>query len=201
MKFGSKKLTFVALCVAINCVSAWFAFSLKLPVYLDSIGTIMAGFSFGPAFGVLTGVISAFVNSIGDSIAIYFMPTQIIVGFTSGYFGFLKKDNFKSKFYLTLAMSIPVAISSSLIATYLFGTVTTAGSSYIVQALRAILDLSDFVIVFVVQIITDYADKLISILLVSKIYNMKSFQNILKKWKCFNQKCLIEAFFLLKSKE
>lgn len=58
---------------------------------------------------------------------------------------------------------------------------TTAGSSYIVQALRAVMDLPDFVIVFVIQIITDYADKLISILLVSKVYNMGAFQNILKK--------------------
>lgn len=181
MKFTSKKITFMALCIAINSVSAWLAVVLKLPVYLDSIGTIMAGFSFGPAFGILTGIISAFANSIGDPIAIYFMPTQIVVGFTAGYFKFLKRDDIASKPYLAPAMSLPVAISSALIATYLFGTVTTAGSSYIVQALRAIMDISDFAIVLGVQIITDYADKLLSILLVSKIYNMNAFQDILRK--------------------
>lgn len=181
MKFTSKKITFMALCIAINSVSAWLAVVLKLPVYLDSIGTIMAGFSFGPAFGILTGIISAFANSIGDPIAIYFMPTQIIVGFTAGYFKFLKRDDIVSKLYLAPAMSIPAAISSALIATYLFGTVTTAGSSYIVQALRAIMDISDFAIVLGVQIITDYADKLLSILLVSKVYNMNAFQDILRK--------------------
>ena len=181
MKFTSKKITFMALCIAINSVSAWLAVVLKLPVYLDSIGTIMAGFSFGPAFGILTGIISAFANSIGDPIAIYFMPTQIVVGFTAGYFKFLKRDDIVSKLYLAPAMSLPAAISSALIATYLFGTVTTAGSSYIVQALRALMDISDFAIVLGVQIITDYADKLLSILLVSKIYNMNAFQDILRK--------------------
>ncbi|MFR7873586.1 ECF transporter S component [Peptoniphilus sp. HMSC062D09] len=181
MKITSKKITFMALCIAINSVSAWLAVVLKLPVYLDSIGTIMAGFSFGPAFGILTGIISAFANSIGDPIAIYFMPTQIVVGFTAGYFKFLKRDDIVSKLYLAPAMSLPAAISSALIATYLFGTVTTAGSSYIVQALRAIMDISDFAIVLGVQIITDYADKLLSILLVSKIYNMNAFQDILRK--------------------
>ena len=181
MKFTSKKITFMALCIAINSVSAWLAVVLKLPVYLDSIGTIMAGFSFGPAFGILTGIISAFANSIGDPIAIYFMPTQIVVGFIAGYFKFLKRDDIVSKLYLAPAMSLPAAISSALIATYLFGTVTTAGSSYIVQALRAIMDISDFAIVLGVQIITDYADKLFSILLVSKIYNMNAFQDILRK--------------------
>lgn len=181
MKITSKKITFMALCIAINSVSAWLAVVLKLPVYLDSIGTIMAGFSFGPAFGILTGIISAFANSIGDPIAIYFMPTQIVVGFTAGYFKFLKRDDIVSKLYLAPAMFLPAAISSALIATYLFGTVTTAGSSYIVQALRAIMDISDFAIVLGVQIITDYADKLLSILLVSKIYNMNAFQDILRK--------------------
>ncbi|MFQ8698022.1 ECF transporter S component [Peptoniphilus harei] len=181
MKISTKKITILALCIAINMVGSWIGVLIKLPVYLDSIGTIMAGFTFGPIFGLLTGMITAFVNTIGDPIALYFMPTQLIVGFTAGYFKFLKRNDYISKFYLTPFMSIPAAISSALIATYLFGTVTTAGSSYIVQGLRAVMDLPDFVIVFVIQIITDYADKLISILLVSKVYNMGAFQNILKK--------------------
>lgn len=181
MKISTKKITILALCVAMNMVGSWIGLMIKLPVYLDSIGTVMAGFCFGPVFGILAGVITALVNTISDPVALYFMPTQIIVGFTAGYFKFLKREDFLSKFYLTPAMSIPAAISSALIATYLFGTVTTAGSSYIVQALRAIMDISDFVIVLGVQIITDYLDKLLSIILVSKIYNMNAFKDILNK--------------------
>lgn len=181
MKISTKKITILALCIAMNMVGSWIGLVIKLPVYLDSIGTVMAGFCFSPVFGILAGVITALVNTISDPVALYFMPTQIIVGFTAGYFKFLKREDFLSKFYLTPAMSIPAAISSALIATYLFGTVTTAGSSYIVQALRAIMDISDFVIVLGVQIITDYLDKLLSIILVSKIYNMNSFKNILNK--------------------
>ncbi|MBU5670150.1 ECF transporter S component [Peptoniphilus sp. MSJ-1] len=180
MKINTKTLTMLALCVAINMAGSMIGVLVKIPVYLDSIGTIMAGFTFGPIFGLLTGVITAFVNTIGDPVALYFMPTQLIVGFTAGYFTFLKKDDVKSKFYLTPVMSIPAAISSALIATYLFGTVTTAGSSYIVQAIRAVVDFPDFLVVLVIQIITDYADKLISILLVSKVYNMNAFQNLIK---------------------
>ena len=181
MKISTKKITILALCVAMNMVGSWIGLMIKLPVYLDSIGTVMAGFAFGPVFGILAGLITALVNTISDPVALYFMPTQIIVGFTAGYFKFLKREDFISKFYLTPAMSIPAAISSALIATYLFGTVTTAGSSYIVQALRALMDISDFVIVLGVQIITDYLDKLLSIILVSKIYNMNAFKNILNK--------------------
>lgn len=179
MKFSTKKITLLALCIAINMVGSWIGVLVKLPIYLDSIGTIMAGFAFGP-FWCISWAYNGLCKHHRRSIALYFMPTQLIVGFTAGYFEFLKRDNYISKFYLTPCMSIPAAISSALIATYLFGTVTTAGSSYIVQALRAVMDLPDFLIVFIIQIITDYADKLISILLVSKIYNMTAFQNILK---------------------
>ena len=181
MKVNSRKITILAMCIAINLVGSWIALILKLPVYLDSIGTIMAGFAFGPIFGLITGVLTAFVNTIGDPIALYFMPTQLIVGFIAGYVKSLKEKNSYKKLYRTLIMSVPAAISSAFIATYLFGTVTTAGSSYIVQFLRAILDLSDFVIVFITQLITDYADKLISILLVSKVYNMAAFRKVLER--------------------
>ena len=86
MKITTKKVTLLALCIAMNMVGSWIGVMIKLPVYLDSIGTVMAGFAFGPVFGILAGVITALVNTISDPIALYFMPTQIIVGFTAGYF-------------------------------------------------------------------------------------------------------------------
>ncbi|MGI5948701.1 ECF transporter S component [Peptoniphilus sp.] len=181
MKINSRKLTILAMCIAINLVGAWIALIFKLPIYLDSIGTIMAGFSFGPGFGIITGVITSFVNMLGDPIAIYFLPTQLIVGYIAGAVTVLKEKNSYKKIYQAFIMSIPAAISSALIATYVFGTVTTAGSSYIVQFLRATLNMSDFLIVFIVQIVTDYADKFIGIFLVAKIYNMEAFQKILER--------------------
>lgn len=84
MKITTKKVTLLALCIAINMVGSWLGVVLKLPIYVDSIGTIMAGFVFGPVFGILAGIVTAFVNTIGDPIALYFMPTQIVVGFTAG---------------------------------------------------------------------------------------------------------------------
>lgn len=181
MKINSRKLTLLAMCIAINFVTSWLSVIFKLPIYLDTIGTIMAGFAFGPTYGLVTGVITAFVNTIGDPIALYFMPNQMLVGYIAGYAKFLKEKNSYKKLYQALVVSVPAAIVSSLIATYIFGTVTTAGSSYIVQFLRAALNLSDYLIVLIVQLATDYVDKLIIILLVAKIYNMESFQKILER--------------------
>ena len=46
MKISIKKITILALCVAMNMVGSWIGLMIKLPVYLDSIGTVMAGFAF-----------------------------------------------------------------------------------------------------------------------------------------------------------
>ena len=50
-KSGTMRLTMAAFCVTLNFVGAYIALCLKLPVYLDSIGTILAGAVLGPMQG------------------------------------------------------------------------------------------------------------------------------------------------------
>ncbi len=45
----------MALCIALNVVGANIALMLKLPLYLDSMGTVLAAAVFGPVGGLLTG--------------------------------------------------------------------------------------------------------------------------------------------------
>lgn len=42
------KLSVTALCIALNMIGGTIALWLKLPVYLDSVGTILAGGLLGP---------------------------------------------------------------------------------------------------------------------------------------------------------
>lgn len=44
------KITVTAFCTAINIVGAYVALALRLPIYLDSIGTILDSVLLGPAF-------------------------------------------------------------------------------------------------------------------------------------------------------
>lgn len=178
MKMNTKVLVVCAMSIAMNFVGSFVAIILRLPVYLDSVGTIMSSFLFGPMAGVLTGITTSLINMIFDPVALYFMPTQIVVGILASLISKLKTGTTREKIVFNLFLSVPAAISSSLIATYLFGTMTTAGSSYIVQGLRAV-GVSDFVAVFVIQIITDYFDKLVCVLLDSKIVKLNSFKNVL----------------------
>jgi energy-coupling factor transport system substrate-specific component len=65
----------------------------------------------------------------------------------------------------TLWVSLPGTIIATIITVVLFGGITSSGSSVIVQLLRGI-GLSQVSSVFLVQVITDYLDRLVSIVLV-----------------------------------
>ena len=51
-RMATRVLTMMALCIGINYVGGTIALWLRLPVYLDSIGTIFAGALLGPIPGM-----------------------------------------------------------------------------------------------------------------------------------------------------
>ena len=59
-----KKLTLMGVGVALNVVGAFIAVTLKLPIYMDSIGTILISCLLGPKLGVLTGLCGSIVSGI-----------------------------------------------------------------------------------------------------------------------------------------
>lgn len=167
----NKKITLSALAIAINIVGGFIALTFRIPIYMDGLGTVLIAFLFGPKWGALLGLLSASLNgALFDIYSFYFSPAQIILGFMAGNLKGLQSEKLSKKILLTFAVSIPISIVSAVIAAKVFGTVTSSGSSYIVQILRA-MGVSDITAVFVVQFITDYADKLFAVLLASKIVN------------------------------
>ena len=67
------KLTTLALCGVINILGGTIALLLRLPVYLDSIGTVLAAALFGPAAGLVPGLISGLISGMtSDVYAFYY---------------------------------------------------------------------------------------------------------------------------------
>ena len=163
-----KKLTvvqvcFIALSAVINIIGGNLALVLRLPIYLDSIGTFLASALLGPVGGVLAGVVSGVISGITTDIySLYFIPVQIVTGVAAGILfrtTLLKKWNI---FLGAFCVSIAGTIISACITAYVFGGVTSSGSSILVT----LLGLNMVASAFVVQIVTDYADRLISIAIV-----------------------------------
>ena len=139
------------------------ALTLRLPVYLDSIGTILAGIWMGPVFGMVPNLVSGVILGLTtDVYSLYFAPVGMMTGFMAGLAGRRCSLNKKSLFLPALAITVPGTVISSLICAVLFGGITSSGSTILVQLL-AKTPLGMTASVFVVQIVTDYLDRLISL--------------------------------------
>ena len=129
-KINAYQICLVALAVGINIAGGQIALLLKLPVYLDSIGTILTGALLGPWFGMLPNLISGiFMGMTVDIYSLYFAPVGMITGIMSGLV-FRKLSVKRVKVLAAAAMiTVPGTVVSSVINAVLFGGVTSSGSS------------------------------------------------------------------------
>ena len=160
------KLCITALCAALNIAGAFLALVLRLPIYLDSVVTILNAFILGPVFGPVTALISSTISYFtSDPFAIAFMPDGVITGIIAGLL-FNRTSLFKRKKLPlgVLITTVPGTLYSACIAAYLFSGNTSSGSSILVQVFNKMgMDL--VAAAFLVQFITDYADRFISVLI------------------------------------
>lgn len=161
-----QRLCLVGLAVCINLVGGQIALTLRLPVYLDSIGTILTGALLGPWYGMIPNLLSGILSGMTTDIyALYFAPVGMLVGMMSGFVlhGAAEQEpKWSSLFLPAVFVTVPGTIVSSVICAVLFGGITSSGSTILVQLL-AKTPLGMTASVFVVQIATDYLDRLISI--------------------------------------
>lgn len=182
-KFPVIKQCMVAIGIVINIIGAFIALNLHLPVYLDSIGTVMVSALYGPVYGIVTGLLGSVVSGITfDIYSLYFAPVQILTGFMAGRM-FRTKWLKKGRTPLgAFVVSLPTSVGSAFISAFVFGGMTSSGSSFIVQVLtKAGMPLTASC--FIVQVITDYFDKLIAIVIV--VIVLAALTSDMKKKLCY----------------
>lgn len=164
-KSPARLISFISIAIAINLVGANLALFLRLPIYLDTIGTLLIAVILGPWYAASTAFLSALINWMTtDIFSLYYSPVAIVVAIITGI---LIKRNCKpsSLLWKSLIISLPGTIIASVITVSLFKGITSSGSSIIAQFLHGIgLDMTSSLIL--VQVGTDYMDRLISLILV-----------------------------------
>ncbi|WP_157773525.1 hypothetical protein [Brachybacterium vulturis] len=152
--------------VATNFVGGQLAILLKLPVYFDSIGTILVGALCGGLPGALVGAISNVINSITNPTTMVYAIINILIGLAAGL---LSKRGWFTTFGKALATVIPFAIiggfGGALISLWIFGGLTPNGVSVITAALYASgFDMN--VAVYLSGVPLDLVDKLVVVVVV-----------------------------------
>ena len=93
-QFGTRTIVLMPIAIAINVVlGQTVAAALKIPIYLDSIGTILVGALAGPIAGALTGLLSNLLWTyvlpppFHSDFAAPFAITAVVIGLFAGIFG------------------------------------------------------------------------------------------------------------------
>jgi len=86
-EFSTRTLVLIPIAIAINIAIGELVVRLKLPVYLDSIGTVLVGAIAGPWAGALTGALANLIWGLFNPYAAPFFYVAAVIGFLAGLAG------------------------------------------------------------------------------------------------------------------
>ena len=133
MRFETRTLALIALGALINIVAGQINQWLRLPIFLDSIGTILAAILGGPVAGITTGLVGNLVRSlIAGPVEAAFAPVAMTIGAVAGLAA--RVGLFRRVWQAALSgvlISLALTIVAIPIQVYLFGGVTGAGSDLV----------------------------------------------------------------------
>ncbi|MDV3426500.1 MAG: ECF transporter S component [Bacillota bacterium] len=94
LKLSTASLVLIPAAVGINYIGKLFAGVLKLPLWLDSIGTVLASMLAGPIAGAICGAVNNIIYGLTmDPISFIYALTSIAIGIAVGimaYKGWIK---------------------------------------------------------------------------------------------------------------
>jgi energy-coupling factor transport system substrate-specific component len=132
-EFSTMTLVLIPVAIAINIVIGQIVLLLRLPVFLDSIGTMLVAVVAGPWAGALTGALSNVIWGLAvDALALPWWPVALFIGLVTGLCAMA--GLFKSWWKVIITgflVALTAAIVSTPIAVYLYGGITGSGSSLI----------------------------------------------------------------------
>lgn len=167
-EFSTLTLVMIPVAIAINVAVGQLILFLKLPLYLDSIGTVLVGVLAGPWAGAVTGFLSNVIWTITGWYppAIAFGGVAAIIGALAGAFGRVGWPNVWWKAVLSgLLTGLIAALVSAPIAAYVFGGVMGSGTDVLVAMFRS-FGASVLPANFLQGAVSDPLDKVVTFLIV-----------------------------------
>jgi energy-coupling factor transport system substrate-specific component len=159
---NNKKVYIIAFCgiaIAVNIVLGIATSALKLPLYLDTLGTVVTAVLFGPLpgaiVGALTNIITGLIYSVKD---IPFLLVNVAVALVVGFAA--KKFNFTlvTAIVCGLILSVVCPLIGTPIGILIYGGLTGTVSDILVMALKN-AGSSIFAASFIAKITNNLLDK------------------------------------------
>jgi len=171
---SSTALALIPIAIAINVALGQLVQSvLKLPIYLDSIGTVLVGVLLGPLAGAIAGLLANIIWGLTLApTALPFAAVAAVIGLIAGYAGQYGATQtwWKMALFGVLTGMVAAALSAPIV-TYMSGGVTGAGTDMLVAMFQS-LGASVLGASFVQGVVSDPLDKTITYLIVWAIISV-----------------------------
>lgn len=141
--FNRLTIALMPIAIIIDIALGQLASTLKLPLYLDSIGTIMIGVLAGPLAGGVTGLLSQIIWGIisANQTHFWFAPVAFVIGVVAGIVG---ARSWIRKWPRTLLAGLLTGFIAALvrapIAAYSSDGVTEGGNDLLTATLQNFTD-------------------------------------------------------------
>lgn len=140
MQFSTKSLVLIPIAVGINLIGGTLCSALKLPLFLDMIGTIVIACLSGPWVAALCGLLTnLFLALVANPVYLPYALVSVLCGLVTGYMvkaGLFKK--FWGVILTWLVCTLVNVVSASCITIFVFGGATgVTGTSVLTATLLA----------------------------------------------------------------
>lgn len=139
-QFTTKSLVLIPIAVGINLIGGTLCSLLKLPLFLDMVGTILIACLSGPWVAAACGLVTnVFLALVANPVYLPYSVVSILCGLVTGFM--VKSGFFKNKWkaaFTWLVCTLTNTISASFITFFVYGGATGInGSSVLTAALIA----------------------------------------------------------------
>lgn len=171
-EFSTYGLALIPIAIGINWAGGFLVQTLKLPIWGDTIGTIIAAVLAGPWVGFAAGGLTNLVkNFTFDPIGAAYGIVNAVIGLIAGYMyktgRFTEKSNWVEVLGTGLILAFAATVISAPITVYFFGGVTGAGADLITAMILGTDESTGLLTaVFGSELVTDVLDKVLSVFIV-----------------------------------
>ena len=163
--FGTVTLTLIPVAIVINLVVGQIVSALNLPLFLDSIGTVLVGMLAGPWAGLVTGLLTNLIwGLISSPVAAAFALVAGVIGLVAGLCA--RYGLFRTWWKAAISgvlIGVAASFTAVPIRVFMFGGITGSGADFITAYLLATgRDLFGSVIITVLS--TNVPDKVVTAL-------------------------------------
>jgi len=138
--FTTTTIVLMSIAIVINIVAGQLVSMLKLPIFLDSIGTVLVGLLAGPWAGGLTGLLTNLIwGMLTSPVAAAFSPVAMAIGIVAGLcaqYGLFKT------WWLAIISGVIITVFNAIVAVpirlYMFGGITGSGADFITSYMLAL---------------------------------------------------------------